>query len=432
MAGSSHSVEVPHVVVVGAGIAGLIAAAHAAGAGATVTVLDGAGHTGGRGHTTRRDGFHVNLGPHAVYRRGALARELHRLGVDVPGRMPRIGRAKLRLRGELVGSSRTLRLAMPAIGLLRRRPDRDATVTQWLDAADLGADERSLVHALVRTTTYVHAADRQDATAAWRQLRLAAGGVTYVDGGWSTLVDGLARVVTAAGGTIRCSAAVREVHHDDERVLGVELADGSGLPADGVVVAVGGPRDAARLVTGTLTTALLGRDDLPARMATLDLTLDQPSKRLPGQVFGDGDDPRYVLAQSRVARLAPRDGEVVHVARYLSPHETAGGHTRSDLEALFDEVQPGWRARVRTARFLPNMTAVHATPLAATGGLGGRAPVTTGVRGLALAGDSFGATGQLADAAAASAVAAVSIVLRELGDGQARGVALVDHAGPPG
>jgi phytoene dehydrogenase-like protein len=404
----------PRIVVVGAGLAGLIAAVEAARAGAEVTVLDGAGYLGGRAHTTCADGFARNLGPHAVYRRGELARTLRRLGVAIPGAVPRLDKARLRLRGEVVGGARLARLSLPLPRLLARRPDPGATVTAWLDGAGLTDDQRAVVQAGIRTATYVHAPDVQDAVSAHAQLRRGAAGVTYVHGGWSTLVDGVSAEVANAGGRVRRSAAVRTVHHDRDGVHSVALSDGSELPADGVVVAVGGPRDAARLLAGDLAAELAGREDLPARMATLDVTLDRAPRRWPAQVFGDGDDPRYWLVQSRFAHIAPEDGDVVHVARYLAPGERADAHTRADLEALFDEVQPGWRARVRDARFLPNMTVVHALPLAAHGGLADRAPVTTGVPGLALAGDSFGAVGQLADAAAASAVTATATVLADL------------------
>ena len=68
----------PRTIVVGGGLAGLTAAATLAGRGHAVTVVEGADHLGGRARTRRRDGFDLNLGPHALYKAGggmAILRE---------------------------------------------------------------------------------------------------------------------------------------------------------------------------------------------------------------------------------------------------------------------------------------------------------------------------------------------------------------------
>ncbi len=74
-----------NVAVVGGGLAGLTASALLAQQGAHVTVLEAAGELGGRARTTVRDGYHFNLGPHALYRSGAGARVRRRLGAEVRG-----------------------------------------------------------------------------------------------------------------------------------------------------------------------------------------------------------------------------------------------------------------------------------------------------------------------------------------------------------
>src|SRR5262245_1243892 len=76
------------VVVIGSGIAGLVAANLVAHAGLPVTLLEKASAPGGRATTRDRDGFLFNLGPHALYRRGHLRRTLTELGVDVKGAVP--------------------------------------------------------------------------------------------------------------------------------------------------------------------------------------------------------------------------------------------------------------------------------------------------------------------------------------------------------
>ena len=75
------------VVVVGAGLAGLIASALVARTGASVTLVDHAA-VGGRARTTERDGYRFNQGPHAIYLTGALASVLTDLGIAFPGGPP--------------------------------------------------------------------------------------------------------------------------------------------------------------------------------------------------------------------------------------------------------------------------------------------------------------------------------------------------------
>jgi phytoene dehydrogenase-like protein len=61
------------VVVVGGGLAGLVAATTAARAGRRVVLLEGH-DLGGRAQVDRRNGFAFNRGPRALYRDGAARR----------------------------------------------------------------------------------------------------------------------------------------------------------------------------------------------------------------------------------------------------------------------------------------------------------------------------------------------------------------------
>jgi len=392
---------------VGAGLAGLVAANRLVDAGLAVTVLDGAGHAGGRAHTTVDDGACRNLGPHAVYRRGALASELAALGIDVPGSSPSVVRPRVLVDGtDHLSGGLALRWAGSLLRL-RRRPGPGLSLAGWLDDVGLDGVPRSLVEALARTSTYANAPDLIDAAAARAQMLLALGGVIYVDGGWVTLVTALAQRLRQRGGTLHTGAGVDHVDVGPNRVR-VHGRDGELHEADAAVLAVGGPADAAGLVGDQLGADLAARTDVAVRMASLDLVLDAADGQIgPTAVLGDGRDPRYLVVQSRVADVAPANREVVHVARYLASDEKADAATRADLEALVERFRPGWRNHVLQARFLPNLTVTHALPLASHGGRSGRAPVVPDpTLPVALAGDGFGDTGMLSDAAAASATLA--------------------------
>ena len=55
------------VLIIGGGLAGLIAANRAVDDGAAVTILEGGKSPGGRALTQLKDDFYFNLGPHALY-----------------------------------------------------------------------------------------------------------------------------------------------------------------------------------------------------------------------------------------------------------------------------------------------------------------------------------------------------------------------------
>jgi hypothetical protein len=76
---------------------------------------------------------------------------------------------------------------------------------------------------------------------------------------------------------------------------------------------------------------------------------------------------------SAYAKLAPKDGALIHVAKYLGtsiapkPRED-----QPELEELLDLMQPGWRQVLLKKRPLPSMVVSNAVVTASTGGLAER------------------------------------------------------------
>lgn len=417
------------VVVIGGGLAGLTAGAYLARAGLSVRILEKASEPGGRGATRCEDGFFLNRGAHALYRAGDATEVLAELGVAHHGRpVPTSGRA---LRAGTLYKLPTGTLSLFTTGLLSLRAK--AVAAQWLERTPklsartiehLSVDEwlvgcppevRAIMEAFIRVATYVNSPTEFSAGRALLQLQRALGGVLYVDGGWKTLVDGLAKRATSWGALLTPSAraiSIECVEHGYRVVLG----DGSSIAARSLVLAVP-PNEASALLAsaGAPSSTFKAR---PVQVAALDLCL----ARLPRQerfVLGI-DRPLYLSVHSSVAKLAPEGKAVIHVMKYLAPGDDDPVADRRELEDLLDLAQPGWRAEVVHDQYLPRITAVERLDLASEGGYRGRPSVdAAGLPGVAIAGDWVQGGGWLADASFGSARAAAQYIAAHLSPARA-------------
>jgi phytoene dehydrogenase-like protein len=416
--------DTDRTIVVGGGLAGLTAAATLARAGRPVTVVEGAEHLGGRARSRHRQGYDLNLGPHALYRAPGGLDVLKGLGVPIRGRRPRLERAGVLAGGELIPATRHLRRnvddrlrvarALGGLGANDAALWTGRPASAWIDHVTDDAAGRAVVASVLRTATYAADFDLLDAGAATAQLRAAVHGVLYLHGGWSSLVDGLAAVIRRHGGDIVTGRPASGVEHD-RRVRAVHLADGGALPAAAVVVAVNDPRRAAALLQGEAAVRMAAIADavVPVRMAHLDVALRPlPSSRFPN-LLGI-DEPIYLNVPSSVASCAPDGGAVLHVGRYLRPGEERLDH-RASLEAVLDLHQPDWRDHVVDARYVPRSMVSGDHARVATNGTVERPRVdAAGVGGLALAGDWVGPVGMIGDASILSGAAAAASVIDDM------------------
>ena len=422
-----------NVIIVGGGLAGLSAAVYLARAGRTVTIFERRRYLGGRAVTHLRHGYRFNLGPHAFYRNGLGWNVLRELGIPVRGGVPKprgiamLGNERHKLPGNpwsllttsLIGLKQKAQFAMLMLRIRRIDPKPYAamTVREWIDANASDPRVRQLLEAMFRLATYSDRPDLQSASAALAHLRLAIRGVVYVDEGWQKIVDSLHSAAVAAGVNFVTSSRVVSVDHDGNAVRGVELGGleldvrndtmalampdmsdpdkGTRIPAETVILAVD-PATARELAPDL---------EWPSSNAVTASCLDIALSKLPQprNTFALGiDTPLYFSVHSAWAQLTPKGGGLLHVAKY-------GEGREEELEAVVDEMQPGWRDLVVHRRFLPAM--VVSNTLVQPEGKSQRMRATTGVRGLYVAGDWVDEGGILSDAAFASAKAAAKAIL---------------------
>jgi hypothetical protein len=242
---------------------------------------------------------------------------------------------------------------------------------------------RSMGEAIARVSTYTAGMSLLSAEAALAQIRMATReGVLYLDGGWQTVIDGLAQRAQELGVEIRRGESLDHLRHID---------------ASGVILAI--PPKAIERVTGARLPSLT-----PVRMATLDLGLRSFPAGAARFALGM-DRPLYLSLHSTAARLAPVSAALVHVGKYLGPGKTDANSVRAELEHHADLCIPGWRDQAEVARYLPSLPVTHAAASSVR-------PDVDALRmeGVAIAGDWVGSEGMLADAAVASALRAAAVV----------------------
>jgi protoporphyrinogen oxidase len=391
-------------IVIGGGLAGLTAANALVDSGRKVILLEQSERLGGRAITQNQSGYLMNLGPHALYIGGAARRALKAWEVPFSGSRPDLrGRAHLVYRGEkypfFTGLSALLRSPLfrireklELIGILRllatsERPSEDS-MEQWIMRHAQSERVFAFMRAMTRLSTYATDLEHLSAAQAVAQIRSAlTSGVLYLDGGWQTLVNGLAARARSRGVEIRNGVSVESLAELDPEKLGNA----------GVVLAV--PPDAVERIAGVSLPKLR-----PSRMACLQIGL----RKLPdgGSHFALGvDQPIYFSVHSAWAKVAPNGRTLIHAGKYLDgPNEDRAN--RAELEAFADLAAPGWRAEAEVVQFLPNMTVTHGMPACE-----GRPDVdVVKSDGITVAGDWVGSDGMLVDAAVSSALRAAAQV----------------------
>jgi len=389
------------VVIIGAGLAGLAAAATAARAGARVIILDES-VPGGRARTDVREGFRFNQGPHALYRGGPGRRVLRRLGVRAGGHPPQLRGA----RAFAAGQTRAFPLAhviaaVAPLAVAGARGHAGQSASEWIASLRLSDDDASYLAAFIRNTSYAAALDRMPAGLAISQLRAALRGVDYLDGGWAQLTSGLLSCAHAAGAQVR--PHVRAERVESANGAWEVHADGEVIPAAAVVVAAGRPTATRRLLATDPGWGDLGPE---VTAACLDLGLRRPGP--PARYTLGIDEPLYLSVHCPPGDLAPAGCELVHLMRYGARDPAA------DQAQLWHLAAAAGISRddVVVERFLPRMVVVSCLP-SPQRGLANRVPVTVpGAPGLFLAGDWVGPRGWLADGSLASGEQAGLLAVR--------------------
>ncbi len=417
-----------NAVVIGGGIAGLTAATYLAKAGKSVTLYEKSKHIGGRATTETKQGFHFNLGPHALYAGGQGVKILRELGVEFTAEKPGLSGSFAVFRGRKhtfpngaaalmttslfgFGAKMEAGTLLSKIGKINTTTIQNLTIKEWLENEVRNAEVKDLICTLFRVSTYANAPEIMSAGAAIAQLQMALeSNVFYLDKGWQTLVTGLRNAAENAGVKIISHVKVDKIFSDNV-VRGIQLSDKS-LPEASLIIAAVNPADLCDLLENNPNSDVEDwkRKSVPVKAACLDVALK--SLPDPRTTFALGvDAPLYFSVHSEQAKLAPNGGAMIHAAKYLPTNSTESAQAvEQELEIFLELLQPGWKNSLIEKRFLPTMTVTNAVVDAQRGGYSGRpCPAVPNINGLFVAGDWVGAEGMLVDASFASAKKAAEL-----------------------
>lgn len=405
------------IAVVGAGIAGLVAALELEKAGLDVSVFEKSSAPGGRAKTTTRDSFYMNLGPHALYNMGSLSKYLAANSIELSGSYP-TGRRSAAIYGDKIADLpvdlkhlvRTDYLNIfekfeyakffSEVAKIDTQRLMSLTITDWLNENFKSRKVRQTIEAFIRLSTYGNNPHIFSAGAALKQLQIGLQGVRYLDGGWQSITEALIRKLGSSVQLHFNSSVSALIPQTKGTVLTVnnneEYFDASILCVPPHVV-------------NTLLPGMIAANAIPSYAICLDVCL----KKLPNPdtTFALGiDEPVYYSVHSTAAHLAPAGSAMVHVAYYSGSNKSEPSQ-EARLEKLLDQLQPGWREQLVFKRFLPHMAASFGTPLARLAGTPGlESPVIPELENVYICGDFVGKEFQLVDCATQSALDAVQLV----------------------
>lgn len=427
------------VVIVGGGLAGYVAANYLSKSNLTILIIEKGKHVGGRARTNKLKQQYLNLGPHALYKRGKAASILEELGIHLLGKSPKLNGILIENNIEyaaplspfelfttrLLNGKERIEWMAALLKLMNTDPEKLAAQTfqQWVKQVTHSKIVESLLYVLGRLSTYCHAPERVSAKVMVSNMKNAMGGALYLDGGWQTIIDQLHNRAILSGVQVQSHTLVKQIDPveqanllqipESNKHVKLLLSNNEEIHSK-YVICTTGPHELNEMLTGKVNnknnffaqiTPILG--------ATLDVALTQLPN--PKRLFALGiTDPLYYSVHSTYARLSDdRNSTVLHVFKYHHPDDQIdGARVKNELEQFLDKLQPGWQQYVITKRFIPNITVNQRLPQ-----IGDEQKLQrskTDIPGLYIAGDWASPDAILADGAVSSAKqAAEEIILNE-------------------
>ena len=363
------------IAVVGGGLAGLSVAALLADQGKEIHLYD-AGLLGGRATSQVLKGFTFNYGAHAVYGRdqSALRSLIKQLKLNVTWLDFSSSKAKYEFAGhltaapanalgllktELVEGTDKVRFTWAVVKTLLslERGESEVSIGDWLVQEKVEDDVSRLMLDLASSNFFTSEPENIPSSvyfAYYRKLFRTRKPVSYIAGGWQTLIDELERVLTDNGGEIHRKTKITAVEQSGG---GYRLRDRqkNEWPAKRVILAIP-PREMRKVALPLPIQQFIEpyAQFEPAEALVYDVGIS-PYIDTPFSYVFDRDHQVFVTDLSHYdASISPKEGQVLQVVAYLD-HKQVSQATYIEEKVqhahdLLDHHYPGWRDRLVTER----------------------------------------------------------------------------------
>nr|WP_106782516.1 NAD(P)/FAD-dependent oxidoreductase [Lysinibacillus timonensis] len=371
------------VVIIGGGLAGLVAANFLSQTHLSVLVLEKGKTVGGRAKTHLIDNQLFNIGPHALYKKGKAKPVLEQLGIELFGKSPKLDGLLIEKEYKYtapfnpIGVFTTryfnwkerIQWLKVLITILKVRTDSlsEQTFLQWAEHVSPSKAIQSTILLLGRLATYCHAPDQVSAKIVVSQLKSVMNGVVYLDGGWQTIIDQLHNKAVIQGTEVRTQQTVKQIEPlttGQNTAFQITLANEERIYTKNIL-STADPQSLLNMLGEYAPTTMKSffQEITPVKGATLDVALTQLPD--PMKLFAlDLNNPLYYSVHSTYARLSNNPKNVIlHVFKYLQPGEQVDSKAmKLELELFLETIQPGWKNYKITSRFIPHITVNERLP----------------------------------------------------------------------
>ena len=362
------------VVIVGGGLAGLSAAARLAYNGYQVKVLEKAPKLGGRAITIPLKGFNFNFGAHAIYARdrSILKKFESELGLQIDWKnfspskaFYDLGSSTTPMPATLAGLFRTkildaenkLRFTYEVLKTLTslERGEEGVPIGQYLQKES--PPTRDLLLTLASSNFFTNEPEKIPSPLFfqyYKRLFSTQYAVSYIGGGWQSIVDRFADIIEQNEGQIISREKATKVEFEGEKIKQVHGKE-TIYTADYFIFCIP-PKELTQLFSQTPFEKIFAvyANYQPTQVIVYDIGLKERIQTPFTYIYHKGERIFITDISYYDSTCTPEGGQLLQAIAYLNQDEVGNKEIIdkkvSDIETVYDKHYPGWRDRLVTKR----------------------------------------------------------------------------------